>query len=224
MRFSALAFSVPSLLSLATAHPSFLPDINSTTTCTRSLPDFTNCSPSASSDDKQCPHAYTFSEYAPGTYLNHDSNRQPYFRFMILFKMNPDLCEEQANEHWKTVHADLTLAMKGTGVLIERYVQFHADQASRVAIQSLEDTGSVEVAPYDGIAEFHAKDAESVLKFINNAFGDPVIGKDQEYFVDGAMKLQVMAGYDTLIYGSGIRTSGGTDGILPGDPRFNNGH
>lgn len=62
---------------------------------------------------------------------------------MILFKMNPELCEEQANEHWKTVHADLTLAMKGTGVLIERYVQFHADAASRGAIQSLVDTGSV---------------------------------------------------------------------------------
>lgn len=71
------------------------------------------------------------------------SNRQPYFRFMILFKMNPDLCEEQAHEHWKTVHADLTLAMKGTGVLIERYVQFHADRAGRAAIQSLVDSGSV---------------------------------------------------------------------------------
>ncbi|KAL5391114.1 hypothetical protein PMIN06_008535 [Paraphaeosphaeria minitans] len=221
MRSSALAFSVLSFLSLSAALRSFPCDTD-TETCTPSLPDFTNCSPSVSSDGKQCPHAYTFSEYAPGTYTNRDSNRQPYFRFMILFTMNPALCEEQANEHWKTVHADLTLAMKDTGVLIERYVQFHADAASREAIRSFVDTGSVEVAPYDGIAEFHAKDAGSVLKFIGNAFGDPVIGKDQNYFVDGAVKLRVMAGYDTLIYGSGIKTSGGTDGVLPGDPRFNN--
>ena len=51
-----------------------------------------------------------------------------------------------------------------------------------------------EVAPYDGIAEFHAKDAGSVLKFIDNAFADPVIGKDQQYFTDGRMKFHVMAG------------------------------
>ncbi|KAL1602632.1 hypothetical protein SLS60_006049 [Paraconiothyrium brasiliense] len=108
------------------------------------------------------------------------------------------------------------------GVLIERYVQFHADREHRDAIQSLVDTGSVEVAPYDGIAEFHAKDAASVLKFINNAFGDDQIVRDQGYFVNEGIKLQVMAGYDTLIYGSKIETSGGTDGILPGDPRFNN--
>ncbi|KAF2444498.1 hypothetical protein P171DRAFT_485947 [Karstenula rhodostoma CBS 690.94] len=218
MRIATVVFSLFSF-PLAIALSSFSPDTNSTTTCVRRLPDFTNCSPSASDDGKQCPHAYTFSEYKPGT----ESNRQPYFRFMILFKINPDLCEKQAHEHWKTVHADLTLAAKNTGVLIERYVQFHADGASRQAIQSLVDTGSVEVAPYDGIAEFHAKDAESVLKFIGNAFADPVIGRDQAYFTDGRMKYNVMAGYDTLIYGSGIQTSGGTDGILPGDSRFNNG-
>lgn len=136
--------------------------------------------------------------------------------------MNKALCEEQAHEHWKTVHADLTLASKGTGVDIIRYVQFHADTAHKKAIQSLVDTGMVDMAPYDGIAEFHTKDSASILRFINNAFGNPTIVKDQQYFVDTGMTLHVMAGYDTLIYGSGIETSNGTDGIMPADPRFNN--
>ncbi|KAJ4348550.1 uncharacterized protein N0V89_009927 [Didymosphaeria variabile] len=175
-----IIFPLLSLLPLTTAFPS---SPYNTSTCTRTTPDYTNCSPlqgSNSSSAKQCPHHYTFPEFAPGT----GSNRQPYFRFLILFKLNPDLCEEQAHEHWQTVHADLTLAAKNTGVLIERYVQFHADQEHKDAIQSLVDTASVEVAPYDGIAEFHAKDAASVLKFIDNAFGDDQIVRDQGYFVN----------------------------------------
>lgn len=32
--------------------------------------------------------------------------------------------------------------------------------------------------------------------------------------------IQVMAGYDHLIYGSRIETSGGKDGILPSDKRL----
>ena len=33
--------------------------------------------------------------------------------------------------------------------------------------------------------------------------------------------VRVMAGYDHLIYGSKVVTSGGKDGILPGDRRLN---
>jgi hypothetical protein len=134
-----LALAVLPLLSLTSALPSSPTSTTDNTTCVRALPDLTNCSPSAFDQGHQCPHVYTFPEYAPNT----TSNRQPYFRFQILFKMNPSLCEEQAHEHWKTVHADLTLAAKNTGVWIERYVQFHADRASREAIQSLVETGSV---------------------------------------------------------------------------------
>jgi hypothetical protein len=39
--------------------------------------------------------------------------------------------------------------------------------------------------------------------------------------MDGSLK--VMMGYENLIYGSGIATSGGKDGILPGDSRLTAG-
>lgn len=60
------------------------------------------------------------------------------------------------------------------------------------------------MAPYDGIAEFHTKDSASILRFINNAFGNPTIVKDQQYFVDTGMTLHVMAGKfsSKLCYGS----------------------
>jgi hypothetical protein len=35
--------------------------------------------------------------------------------------------------------------------------------------------------------------------------------------------IHVMAGYDNLIYGSKIETSGGSDGILPNDSRLTKG-
>lgn len=41
---------------------------------------------------------------------------------------------------------------------------------------------------------------------------------DGKNFMGGPVKF--MAGYDQLIYGSGIETSGGTDGILPDDKRL----
>lgn len=85
----------------ATPHPHGDPiavDTNSTS-CARSAPDLTNCSPD------QCPHKYTFEEFHPNCSAAGvgQSNEQPYFRFLILFKMNKALCEEQAHEHWKTV-------------------------------------------------------------------------------------------------------------------------
>lgn len=39
--------------------------------------------------------------------------------------------------------------------------------------------------------------------------------------MDGSLK--VMMGYENLIYGSGISTSGGSDGILPEDGRVTTG-
>lgn len=75
---------------------------------------------------------------------------------------------------------------------------------------------------------------------MNHAFDDPTVVKDQGYFVNTNVTLHVMAGkcsswppslpqnvvwlmtvgYDTLIYGAGVATSEGTDGVMPGDPRF----
>lgn len=145
MRVPTFVFGLISLVAAVPQVPKPGHGTNSTAVCVQSLRDFTNCSPSATTNDKQCPHHYTFSEFAPhvGLGATRSSNRQHYFHFMIMFKMNPALCEAQAYEHWKTVHADLTLASKDTGVLIERYTQFHADSAGRAAIQSLVDTGAV---------------------------------------------------------------------------------
>lgn len=117
--------------------------------CIRSTPDLTNCLVG------ECPHKYTFEEFDPahqksGGIATH-SNEQPYFRFMVLFQINKALCEEQAHEHWKTVHADLTLASKDTGVDILRYTQFHADTAHREAVRSFVDkTGMVSIS-YNGL-------------------------------------------------------------------------
>ncbi|KAF1965071.1 hypothetical protein BU23DRAFT_546541 [Bimuria novae-zelandiae CBS 107.79] len=200
--------------------------------CTRATPGLTNCSPD------QCPHQYTFDEYASGKGSSvGQSNQQPYYRFLILFQVNKALCEEQAHEHWKTVHADLTLISKDMGIDVLGYVQFHADAAHKEALQPLVVSGSLMSTPrairWDGIAEFHAKDGASIQRFMSNVFANPALVNDQNYFTNRGIKLQVMvggyyatvvltkAGYDTLIFGSGIATSEGTDGVMPGDPRFN---
>ena len=129
-----------------TASPTAAPSTTSTspsnTSCIRATPDLTNCLVG------ECPHKYTFNEFDPVDQTSSDiaphSNQQQYFRFMVLFQINKALCEEQAHEHWKTVHADLTLASKDTGVDILRYTQFHADTAHRNAVQSFVDkTGMV---------------------------------------------------------------------------------
>ena len=121
----------------------------SNTTCIRATPDLTNCLVD------ECPHRYTFEEFDPahqksGGIAAH-SNEQPYFRFMVLFQINKALCEEQAHEHWKTVHADLTLASKDTGVDILRYTQFHADTAHREAVRSFVDKTGVVSIPHNGV-------------------------------------------------------------------------
>lgn len=111
------------------------------TASARSLTDLTNCSPG------QCPHNYTFREFSPAYHgasaIGPRSNAQPYFRFMILFQTNPAIGENKAHEHWRTVHADLTLALHNTGVDVVRYVQFHAGKADRAGIRALVEGGSV---------------------------------------------------------------------------------
>ena len=71
----------------------------------------------------ECPnhhiHKYNFSELELGT----GSNEQGYFRAMIFFHKKPGLTDEFFHEHWKSVHADLTLSTKDAGVNLVRYVQ-----------------------------------------------------------------------------------------------------
>jgi hypothetical protein len=67
-------------------------------------------------------HSYTFYELQPrldgrGPYA------QPYLRFLILFKKKADVSEAYFHQHWKTVHADLTMAAEDVGIQLLRYVQ-----------------------------------------------------------------------------------------------------
>lgn len=87
-------------------------------------------------------------------------------------------------------------------------------------IQPILDGGGVVLAPYDGIAEFHARDAASLQRFISRAFADPQVSADEDVFVDKSGPLHLMAGYDNLIFGSEIATSGAGHGILPDDNRL----
>lgn len=64
-------------------------------------------------------HTYTFPELALPT----TSNQQPSFRAMIFFNKKPGLTDAFFHEHWKSVHADLTMQVQGAGVDFVRYVQ-----------------------------------------------------------------------------------------------------
>lgn len=68
------------------------------------------------------PHNYTFDELKPQAF-DLGSYRQPYFRFLILFKKKPGVTDEYMHRHWKTIHADLTMSTKDVGIQIQRYVQ-----------------------------------------------------------------------------------------------------
>jgi hypothetical protein len=77
----------------------------------------------ATSNAFPCPnhlvHQHTFPELAIGT----GSNQQSYFRAMVFFNKKPGLTDEFFHEHWKSVHADLTMQVEGAGVDLVRYVQ-----------------------------------------------------------------------------------------------------
>lgn len=73
--------------------------------------------------DLPCPnhyiHPYNFPELRIGT----GSNEQPYFRAMVFFNKKPGLTDEFFHEHWKSVHADLTMQVENAGITLARYVQ-----------------------------------------------------------------------------------------------------
>ncbi|KAF2709520.1 hypothetical protein K504DRAFT_432160 [Pleomassaria siparia CBS 279.74] len=164
-------------------------------------------------------HNYTFQELEPTT--NGSIFRQPYFRFLFLFKRKPSVTEAWFNQHWASVHADLTMSLKGTGVSLSRYVQFH--QVHPEQLVPLLSHGIV-IAPYDGMAEFHAPDIQHVVDFFDIAWGNVELDTDMRSFVDVTAGFQIMGGYDQLIFGAKIHDSAGHDGILSNDPRLKSGY
>ncbi|XPS68443.1 hypothetical protein M3J09_000731 [Ascochyta lentis] len=167
-------------------------------------------------------HPDRFDELSLGT----GSNEQPYFRALVFFNKKPDVTANFFHEHWKSVHADLTLQTPGAGANLVRYVQFHQDAKHVNDLQPLLEAsgGSMHIMPYDGCAEFHAKSAEDFTAFMKSVWtSDNLVGCGKR-FADTTQGYHVMVGYDNLIFGSAIPITGGADGILAGDTRLKTSH
>ncbi|KAF2031831.1 hypothetical protein EK21DRAFT_87656 [Setomelanomma holmii] len=165
-------------------------------------------------------HQHTFPELGIGT--GGGSNQQPYFRAMVFFNKKPGLTDGFFHEHWKSVHADLTMQVDDVGVELVRYVQFHQERKDIEAMAPLLEAsgGTMSIALYDGAAEFHARSAEAFVRFVKNVYGSSHLVGCGTRFVDLVKGYHVMVGYDNLIYGAGIPGMG-KDGIMPGDSRLN---
>ncbi|KAF2196416.1 hypothetical protein GQ43DRAFT_476344 [Delitschia confertaspora ATCC 74209] len=147
-------------------------------------------------DSPPCPnhttHSYRFDEVKLGC----GSNEQPYFRALVFFYKKPGLTDEFFHEHWKSVHADLTLQTKDLGVNLGRYTQLHMEPKHREGIQPLLQAsgGTMQLVPWDGCGK---------------------------RFADIQKGYHIMCGYENLILGSSIPGLGGKDGILVSDSRVN---
>ncbi|KZM22513.1 uncharacterized protein EKO05_0009682 [Ascochyta rabiei] len=169
-----------------------------------------------------CPNHYTHAYHFNELSLETSSNEQPYFRALVFFNKKPDVTAAFFHEHWKSVHADLTLQTPGAGVNLMRYVQFHQEAKHVNDLQPLLDDsgGSIQIMPYDGCAEFHAKSAKEFVVFMKSVWAsDHLVGCGKR-FADMTQGYYVMVGYDNLIYGNAIPEIGGADGILAEDARF----
>lgn len=105
---------------------------------------------------------------------------------------------------------------------LRQNLQFHAESSYRTQLEPLINLsqGLIRTAAYDGIAEFHAPNYESFYKFITSVLADPAQNGDMPKFVDVNAGIEIMAGYDNLMLGNAIKSSGGNDGILPNDKRL----
>jgi hypothetical protein len=129
-------------------------------------------------------HAHTFPELALGTASS--SNQQPYFRAMNFFNKKPGLTDEFFHDHWKSVHADLTMQVPGAGVGFVRYVQFHQEKQHVNAMQELLEAsgGTMKMAKWDGAAEFWARTLGDFVGFMREVYGSKtLVGKSPQTFV-----------------------------------------
>ncbi|KAJ4300903.1 hypothetical protein N0V90_002991 [Kalmusia sp. IMI 367209] len=155
-------------------------------------------------------HSFTFSELRP----ENNSNKQPYIRLLIFINKRKDISQERFHAWWRSVHADLAVAVEGFGGHCTRYVQSHTTPEHKAEIKKF----GMEPLPFDGMGEMHVKSLEDWVSFQSSpAFAEKLVS-DGANFMEGP--IQVMVGYDHLIYGSKNVESGGTDGILPSDKRF----
>lgn len=121
-------------------------------------------------------HPYHFTELS----LGGGSNQQRYFRAMLFFNKKPGLTDEFFHDHWKSVHADLTMQVQDAGVDLVRYVQFHQEKKDVDAMEDLLEAsgGSMKMVQYDGAAEFWAESPEKFTKFIKGVYASShLVGK-----------------------------------------------
>ncbi|CBX98198.1 hypothetical protein LEMA_P096070.1 [Plenodomus lingam JN3] len=173
-----------------------------------------------------CPNHYTHPYHFDELRLGGGSNQQPYFRALVFFNKKPEITDDFFHEHWKSVHADLTMQVQDSGVFLTRYVQFHQEDQHKIALEPLLEAsiGSMQIAPYDGCAEFHAESAEHFVSFMKGVYASAHLVEKTgcgTRFVDLVKGYHVMAGYDNLIFGPKIRGESGSDGIMKGDKRLN---
>ncbi|KAH9879860.1 hypothetical protein J1614_001884 [Plenodomus biglobosus] len=170
-----------------------------------------------------CPNHYSHPYHFDELKLGGGSNPQPYFRALVFFNKKPELTDDFFHEHWKSVHADLTMQVQDSGVYLTRYVQFHQEAQHKSAIEPLLEAsmGSMQIAPYDGCAEFHAESAEHFVSFMKGVYASAHLVGCGKRFVDIVKGYHVMVGYDNLIFGPKIRGQSGSDGIMKGDERLN---
>lgn len=83
----------------------------------------TSClaTPLSTSNPPLLSHVYTFKELQ-SKHSKHSSH-QPYFRFNIFLRKNPHITEAAFHQHWKSVHADLTISQPDAGLRLLRYTQ-----------------------------------------------------------------------------------------------------
>ncbi|KAF2005685.1 hypothetical protein P154DRAFT_608684 [Amniculicola lignicola CBS 123094] len=74
--------------------------------------------------------------------------------------------------------------------------------------------------PWDGCAEFHAKDSEYFVQFIHNIWSSSHLVGCGKTFANIDKPYHIMISYDNLTFGSAAKTSGGEDGIIPSDARL----
>ncbi|KAH7134879.1 hypothetical protein B0J11DRAFT_610932 [Dendryphion nanum] len=155
-------------------------------------------------------HNFTFPELHPSA----QPNIQPYLRILVFFNKKEGITEQQMAEWWRTVHADLSLSTPGWDVHVSRYVQFIQPSAIREQAQSY----GMELLSFSAMGEMHVKSLEEWVAFSSSPAFSKTLVEDGGNFMAGPIKI--MIGHDNLVYGSKIESSGGIDGVLPGDRRF----
>lgn len=123
------------------------------------------------------------------------------------------------NSHFPIPTSHFHFPLSPLSYILTHPTQFHQTGQLKSQLGFLFNAG-LQSPPYDGIAELFARDMEHFTQFMTKVLGDAATQSDIARFVDTTQPLQVMAGYDNLVFGSAAPGMGGQDGILPGDDRL----